>query len=68
MTIYITVILISTIFFILLIWAQIIDKYDTTKLEIKSFSSNKLDYVYFYELQLSFKLPFNVKMNVKLIF
>jgi hypothetical protein len=64
MTIYITVILISTIYFILLIWAQINDRNDTTKLEIKSFSSNKSDDIYFYEIKLSFKLPFNLKMKL----
>jgi len=63
-TIYITVIVIIIIYFILLIWAQIIDKYDMNKLEIKSFSSNKSDDIYFYEVKLSFKLPFNLKMKL----
>jgi hypothetical protein len=62
--IYITIILIITIYSILLIWAQIMDKYDTTKLEIKSFSSNKPDDSYFYEIKLGFKLPFNLKMKL----
>jgi len=64
MTIYITVILISTIYFILLIWAQINDRNDMIKLEIKSFSSNKSNDIYFYEIKLSFKLPFNLKMKL----
>jgi hypothetical protein len=64
MTIYITVIVISTIYFILLIWAQINDRKDMIKSEIKSFSSNKTDDSYFYEVELSLNLHFNVKMKL----
>jgi hypothetical protein len=62
MTIYITVIVIGTIYFILLIWAQINDRNDMIKSEIKSFSSNQANDSYFYELAFNFKLPLNVKM------
>jgi polycystin 1L2 len=63
-TIYITVIVISTIYFILMIWAQINDRNDMIKLEIQSFSSNKLEDIYFYQVTLSCKLPFNLKIKL----
>jgi len=64
MTIYITVIVISTIYFILMIWAQINDRNDIIKLEIQSFSSNKSDDIYFYQITLSCKLPFNLEIKL----
>jgi hypothetical protein len=60
MTIYITVILACTIYFILLIWTLTNDRNDMIKLEIKSFASNKKYDNYFYEISFNFKLPFNV--------
>jgi hypothetical protein len=62
MTIYITVIVISSIYFILLMWAQISDRNDMIKSEIKSFASNETNDTYFYELAFSFKLSLNLKM------
>jgi len=60
LTIYITVIVLSTIYFILLIWTQINDRKDKLKSEVKSFSSNKKDDNYFYQITFSSILNFDV--------
>jgi hypothetical protein len=63
MSIYITVIVLSTLYFIILIWVQFKDRKDMIKSEIKSFSSNKKYDSYFYEVTLNNLIPFNCKMQ-----